>query len=144
MNRKFPCEFSAEVIQIVENGSFEEEIRRINQLSFLPGAITKLESDALNTEKQIEIVNEILHKLSFDKTLKERFENILKRNPDLLYFINFNMVTSSEEEKIFSFVPLTTVSVERSFSKYKDLLTDKRKNLLQENIERHLIIYFNS
>ena len=43
----------------------------------------------------------------------------------------------------FRFVPLTSVAVEQSFSKFKNLLDDKRTNLTIENIEKLLILYFN-
>lgn len=36
--------------------------------------------------------------------------------------------------------PITSVDVERSFSSYKHILSDRRQNFLPENIEKHLII----
>jgi len=44
----------------------------------------------------------------------------------------------------FKYAPITSVDVERSFSQYKNLLTDKRRSLLLENIKEMLIIQCNS
>lgn len=41
----------------------------------------------------------------------------------------------------FKFAPITSVSVERSFSAFKMILTDKRHSLTVENLEKILIIY---
>ena len=39
------------------------------------------------------------------------------------------------------FAPITTCDVERSFSMYKRLLRDDRKNLTMQNIEKHMVVY---
>ena len=36
------------------------------------------------------------------------------------------------------------MDVERSFSMYRDILTDKRTNLSDDNIEKYNIVYYNS
>ncbi len=144
MNQKFPTELNKEVKKILEDSSFEEEMRILSRLDFIPNAIASLESDSLSTECQIKIVYDVLNQLSWHKDFKVRLEDILKRNPDLSYFKGFNMVSCREGDKILSYIPLTTVSVERSFSKFKELLSDKRKNLSEESIEKHLIVYFNA
>lgn len=44
----------------------------------------------------------------------------------------------------FKFSPLTSSDVERSFSTYKWMLDVKRNRLTLENIEKLIVIYFNS
>ncbi len=39
--------------------------------------------------------------------------------------------------------PLTTVNVERFFSKHRDILRDKRKSFSVENLDKFLFIYYN-
>lgn len=39
------------------------------------------------------------------------------------------------------FAPLTSVSVERSFSAFKMILSDKRQRLTVENLEKILVVY---
>ncbi len=104
----------------------------------------KLESETLDTESQVKIVSDIQEKLRGIEYYMWRFDKILERNPDFLFFKTYNKVKCKDTEKVFSYVPLTTVSVERTFSKYKDLLTDKRRIFKLDNIEKHLFIYFNT
>lgn len=40
----------------------------------------------------------------------------------------------------FRYAPITSVDVERSFSKYKNTLTDRRTGFVSENLGKHLII----
>jgi len=42
-----------------------------------------------------------------------------------------------------SYAPLVSVTVERSFSTYKSILTDRRHNLLEANIEKLIMLSFN-
>lgn len=43
----------------------------------------------------------------------------------------------------FQFAPITSVDVERSFSKYKNLLSDNRRSFSLENIKQTLIVQCN-
>jgi hypothetical protein len=51
---------------------------------------------------------------------------------------------NASEMVYFKYAPITSVDVERSFSQYKNLLTDKRRSLLFENIKEMLIIQCSS
>ena len=42
------------------------------------------------------------------------------------------------------FSPITSCDVERSFSDYKSILTDKRTSFTPENLEMHVICYYES
>ena len=50
---------------------------------------------------------------------------------------NFNM--SPNQISCFKFAPLTSCDVERSFSIYKTILTDRRTNFTPENLEMYLV-----
>lgn len=43
----------------------------------------------------------------------------------------------------FKYAPITSVDVERSFSRYKQILSDRRRNFLVENIEKYIIVNYN-
>lgn len=62
-------------------------------------------------------------------TFKLKLENILKKNMDLSWFLSYNPLKVCKENKIFAYVPLTTVEVEVSFSNYKFIFSDRRQNL---------------
>ena len=88
------------------------------------------------------------------KKLEDNLHDIIKRNPDYttLRQIAFNSFTDDAvAEKYFhlldcfALAPVTSCDVERSFSKFKDLLTAKRHFFTEENLEKFAIIQgFNS
>ena len=47
---------------------------------------------------------------------------------------NINELGDLNASEMVKLAPITSVDVERSFSQYKNLLTDKRRSLLFENI----------
>ena len=50
---------------------------------------------------------------------------------------------SADDLVHFRFAPITSVDVERSFSKYKNLLTDNRRSFTFDNIKYALIVQCN-
>ena len=44
----------------------------------------------------------------------------------------------------YRFAPITNVSVERSFSKYKSILTSQRRQFTMENLKMYVVTYVNS
>jgi hypothetical protein len=51
---------------------------------------------------------------------------------------NFEMEVSLVPQ--FKYAPVTSVDVERSFSQFKNLFSDRRRSFSVQNIEKHLII----
>ncbi|KAF0750784.1 Uncharacterized protein FWK35_00038040, partial [Aphis craccivora] len=51
---------------------------------------------------------------------------------------------SFDDIAFMRYAPITSVDVERSFSAYKNLLTDNRQSFLFDNIKRALIVQCNS
>ena len=139
----FPSNINIEMTKTIDEGDFERELQEVAKLNFLSAELTKLESETLSTEEQSEIISSIFSQLSNMSCYVTRLEQILSRNLDFDFFRRFNILKCTEAEKIYSFLPLTTVEVERSFSKYRDILSDKRRSLSTENLEKYLMIYFN-
>jgi len=69
----------------------------------------------------MDVIEEVKENLSGFALVK--FENNLKKNPDLLKFVS--KYNSLEFRVKTSEAPLVSVEVERSFSTYKAILTDK-------------------
>jgi hypothetical protein len=44
----------------------------------------------------------------------------------------------------FKYAPITSVDVERSFSVFKNMLTDKRPSFTEDKLEMHIFIHFNN
>ncbi len=129
---------------MIESKDFVDEVEMVYSLKFLTSQLEKLESENFSTEEQIRIVTELKNKLRMNEVYYNRFKKILARNPDLEFFIRFSKLKSLEDEKIYSYVPLTTTEVERSFSLYRDLLGDRRRSFTVGNLEKYLFIHFNT
>jgi hypothetical protein len=59
-------------------------------------------------------------------------------------FIYISIISVCEHKIKSLYAPLTSVDVERSFSHYKNLLTDRRHKLTNANIEKLIVIQLNS
>lgn len=84
--------------------------------------------------------------------VRGKLNAVLYKNPDLDgirkidAFINGSGQTLPEEVSAgmapnFKFCPVTFVDVERSFSAYKLILSDKRHKFAIENLEKYIIVY---
>ena len=133
----------AGIIEIIDSWCLENELRIVYDHSFIPEAILKLESAELSVEEQIQILKDVIHRVEEKSLFYDRLKDILRKNPDITFFMKFNMLKAPQNEKFYSYVPLTTVDVERSFSAYRYILDDRRQNLKIVNIERLLALYYN-
>lgn len=128
--------------ELFDSKDFEDEIRFCYAYSWLTIKITQLESNTISVEEQINILNSVKDNLKHD-FLKNYLTTSLNKNPDILFFINFNQLRATKKEKIYSYVPLNSVEVERSFSAYRKLYSDQRKSFKTENLRMLLFLYFN-
>jgi len=131
--------------------------------TFLPGHITKLEDSKLALNEAIGIAEEVTLQLSATKcvsadVIKTRLKTILQRNEGYQMMKLILKAQSGEISDVTSlpqltpsqiaslkYAPLTTCSVERSFSSHKHLLTDRRQRLTPGNLEMLLVCkcYYN-
>lgn len=88
----------------------------------------------------LKILEEVKTKLS--GFAKEKLDISLSKNSDLYKFTSKNNSMDHQIKTLYA--PLISVEVERSFSIYKTILTDRRISLLEPNIEKLLVIKFNS
>ncbi len=107
-----------------------DSLIEISEFTFLTDSITKLESQGLRLKEQLEILDNVKSKLK-GKPLG-KLKNSLNKNPDLLKFTNPD--NDHEFKMQIKYASLVSVDVERSFSIYKAILTDRRHNLTKENI----------
>lgn len=131
------------LIERLEREKLFEELEMLKNHFFLISTISQLESSSLSTENQIEILKEAISKTAINSTTAQILNRLILKNCDLSFFFNFNSITCHEEDKEYSFVPLSTADVERSFSGLKFLMDDKRRHLKVENLEALLALYFN-
>ncbi len=85
---------------------------------------------------QLNILFSVRTKLK-DKRLLDRFDQIVDKNSDLCFLLNIEGEKSGKNN-VFKFISLTTVSVERSFSFLRRLLSDQRKSINSNRIFNYL------
>ncbi len=115
-----------------------DSLIEISEFTFLTDSITKLESQGLRLKEQLEIFNNVKSKLK-GKPL-EKLKNSLNKNTDFLQFTNPD--NDHDFKMQIKYSPLVSVDVERSFSIYKSILTDRRHNLTEENIQHFNVINY--
>lgn len=101
-------------------------------------------------EKNIEQSNALPNSLS--EKVRGKLNAVLYKNPCLEEIKKVNAFingtsqilpeeVSAEMAPNFKFCPVTSVDVERSFSAYKLVLSDKRHKFAPENLEKYVIVY---
>lgn len=123
---------------LIKETNFKKEMVFVQDYFFLVETILKLEEQLLMKSEQYAIIQDVKTKLK-GKPL-EKLEESLSKNPDIEAFVNSNEIEFTINTK---YAPLTSVDVERSFSKYKAFLASNKLKFKEANIERHLIIQCN-
>ena len=132
------------ILKLMESKILEEELRMIHAQQFILEAITNLEAKGLSVEDLIKIIKNVRLRISGFQKYEHRITAILNKNPSFEYFLNFNFMRATNEEKTLSHIPLSSVDVERSFSKYREIYSEQRRSLKFETIEKLLFLYYNN
>jgi len=121
--------------------------------SILPKAITELETQGLTLSQQLDILAEVKTAIANiggekGRKVQAKLDFVLRNNPGLLKMMQLAKVQSGEEAVIemppqqmaaMKYSPMVNCDVERSFSSFKNILTDKRTNFTPENLEMYLV-----
>ena len=85
------------------------------------------------------------------RKIREQLKNVLEKNEGYFFLLNVAKIISDDFVENFNvdtsslgslkYAPITSVDVERSFSIYKYMYSDRRHKFLVENFEKHLIVY---
>lgn len=151
--------YTANVKLLLQKGTLASDLAFIHgYLSFLPDVIRKLEARGLPLSTQIALVEDVKSKInslpgSRGILLKRKVTDVFSKNTGLtlLQEINDALLHGAPPPPLMSpaiisaymYAPIVSVEVERSFSEYKALLTDRRMSFKPENVERHLIVQHN-
>lgn len=125
---------------LLENKDLQEEFLSIKDFIFIKEIIEKFQTRHLKVRQQLYLLEEAKSKLY--GSAAEKLRKSLLKNPDLLKFTSDQ--NSFEHKNLTCYAPLVSVEVERSFSLYKYILSDRRTSLLTINIEKLNIIQFNA
>lgn len=103
----------------------------------------------------IDELKEKIHVIPGSKgAIKTKLDDIFNKNKELEVLRQINTVLLGKNIQLndiyqdptilsqFKHAPLTLVEVERLFSVFKNLLTDKRQNFTEEKLKMHLVIHY--
>lgn len=93
-----------------------------------------------------------MHKLDiagdFGNKLRQYIDRLKHRNPD---FYRINEIAENIKnnranvfEENFLYAPITSADVERSFSRLKNILSDKRRSFQPKNLEQYIVVSYNA
>ncbi|GJQ82680.1 hypothetical protein Trydic_g19695 [Trypoxylus dichotomus] len=141
-----------------------QELLSVNQLevdiaeicekySVVRESLEQLQDSALSLSESLNIVDNTKTSLAnltddIGQRTSENFTNVLNKNPDLekIRFISRHINDTpgceSYEEKYFKYANITSVDVERSFSKYNDVFSPRRRRLNESSMEAILMLQF--
>jgi len=113
----------------------------VSEMEFMVQSITKLETEGLRISEQLEIqLNDMKSKLKGQALIK--LNQSLLKNPDLKSYTNEK--NNYDHKLQTKYAPLVSVEVERSFSIYKSILTDRRQNSTETTIEHFNVVKYNN
>lgn len=156
-------EADAEAIKLSKAMFAEPKIK--NDLAFIKAnfssivnATIKLETQGLPLSDSVGIYESIRKSLhSMKRTdFVQKMDAVNKRNAGYKNIVAIRDILNGDQIKnkyvetlsanelaMFMYCPVTSADVERSFSRYKAVLTEKRRSFTFENLKKHMIVYCN-
>lgn len=129
-----------------------------NNYEFVSNAITSLETQGLSLSESVKVVEQFEKFINkapgkISQIVAEKFRQVIKKNWGFSELLKVSKILNGDFQENVKFdpniinclkyAPITSVDVERSFSNYKNILSDRRQNFSVQNIEKHLIISYN-
>ncbi|CAH1995587.1 unnamed protein product [Acanthoscelides obtectus] len=126
----------------------------------LAKAIMELETTQLSLNDSFRILEKVIEELSLipgetGNKIRVKWESVLSCSPGYQQIKNVCYILRGQNQidpdikmkpsdiASLKFAPITSCDVERSFSAFKNLLTDKRHNLSLDSINQLLVLYCN-
>jgi len=105
----------------------KKKLLKLHPFRNLTENLVKLQAEDYTLVEQFEIstINSTLKSLK--GTALKKLRTSLRKNPD------YHKLKKNNDRNFF-YAPMNSSAVERSFSNYKNLLTDRRHSFLEENI----------
>lgn len=118
----------------------ETDLINLSKYTPIAEIITKLEAKDLTKDEQFGLLEQVKNIVK-GTVYEQKFNSSLDKNPDLISFFDTSNSLTDREKRIFC--PITSCEVERSFSVYKSILSDRRRNFLPSNLAMTMIIKYN-
>lgn len=129
----------------------------VSNFGWIAKSIKKLETPGLSLKESMNIIEDAEMKLNTVQgetgmKIVQKFQSVLKRNPGYATFKTVCRILDGEETEVpenispgkchlLKYAPVTSCDVERSFSTYKRILTDRRLNMTPEHLEKYLVVH---
>lgn len=144
--------------KLLEDSSIPHDLAYIRaHFTFLVEIISKLERRGTPLYENIDLIQEVKDNIKnapgeVGEKVRTKIDNVLKKNTGLQILYAAADILSGKGSDVdhplvmqhtarLKFAPVTSVDVERSFSAYKLILSDKRQSFTMENIEKVLVVY---
>ena len=143
-----------ELKALVESSELPLQLAQIVSCFFhLVPAIKKLESSNMSLLEQLNILDDIKSKLPSNSSAFEKFLSVEKKNAGLQTLRSISAVLNGSPIELlaksfspsqilnYSYAPLSSVEVERSFSKYRELVTSHRERFSEDSIKKTFVCW---
>lgn len=134
-----------------------------SNFSFLSSALTSLEEKGKPLSNSVAIINTVSEKLAIaasapqGQSIFTKFKKVLDKNSGYKVLSEISKILDGETNSFdglpevietddivnFKYAPINSVDVERSFSIYKNILSDRRRSFKFENISKIIVIQCN-
>lgn len=144
--------------QLVANPQLSQHLAYIkNHFSGIPKLLLELEKQNILLVDSVNLIENFAKTISKltgknGNCISKKLNEVLCKNEGFQILKNVSKVLSGEFVEglqispgiisALSNAPITSVDVERSFSAYKSILSDRRQSFLLDNLEKHLIVSF--
>lgn len=122
---------------------------------FIPNKIEQIEATTLSLNQSFTIIEEVFKNIEnvpgpTGEQITTKIKTIFQKNSGLEKLKEINKVLRNEPVQTeiinaahFKYAPITSCDVERSFSQYKNILSDKRLNFTTENLKFYVVTHCN-
>lgn len=131
------------ITTILNNANIHTELHFINNYFVIPKIIKKLETRGMKVSDTIAMMKSFAENIK-DDFVKLRYEEILSKNPDISFFVSYDVLKCTIGDRNYCYAPLTTVEVERSFSIMNNIITSKRTSMSIETFAASLALNYNN
>lgn len=126
--------------KLVVRNELYEELLRMHDHDFMRTSIEKFEVSGLEMDIALKLVDDATSMLK-ESNLQKLLCSLAK-NPDFGWVLNIREggCNNFEIRKKLRYLPLVSVDVERSFSVYRALLSEKRQSFSEKSLRMHMVV----
>ncbi|XP_050548459.1 uncharacterized protein LOC126910114 [Daktulosphaira vitifoliae] len=114
----------------------KSNVSLVDSINLIENTIVKLQQIPGENGEKIKIKMDQLQQKNQGLSILKNISKVLEGNNDVQLVGNFPPTVVTD----FQYAPVTSVDVERSFSTYKNILSDRRTKMTPENMEMNIVV----